>query len=244
MRKFLFASAAALTLSTGAVAADLPARGAAIAPAPVFVAMNWGGFYVGAQVGYGWGEAESTFIGVPPPNKLKVKPDGILGGLHAGYNVQSGSLVYGVEGDIEASGVRKSTLFPAVPAILGFSSDWRGSLRLRAGMLVGSNFLLYVTGGLAVAEGKTKLAPPAPAAFSTSSTRLGWTAGVGGEYKFAPNWSARLEYRYADFGSNTAVLPAAFAPATAIRTKYADHTVRVGLSYHFGGAAGAVVAKY
>lgn len=51
MRKFLLASAAAITLSTGALAADLPIRGPALAPAPVFVAMNWTGFYVGAQVG-------------------------------------------------------------------------------------------------------------------------------------------------------------------------------------------------
>lgn len=40
MRKLLLAAAAAAALSTGAMAADLPVRGPAIAPAPIFVTMN------------------------------------------------------------------------------------------------------------------------------------------------------------------------------------------------------------
>ena len=244
MRKLLLASAAAVVVSSGAFAADLPARGAAVAPAPVFVAMNWAGFYIGAQVGYSWGDAKGTASPVPPPNTLGVKPDGIVGGLHAGYNLQSGSFVYGLEADIEAAGTRKTQLFALLGATAGFKSDWRGSLRVRAGIAAGSNMLVYLTGGLAVADGSFRIGPPAPGVFTGSSTMLGWTVGAGAEYKFAPNWSARLEYRYSDFGADTFAMPAAFAPATSLRVKYNDHAVRVGVSYYFGGPAGAVVAKY
>ena len=37
--------------------------------------------------------------------------------------------------------------------------------------------------------------------FDTSRTRTGWTVGVGSEWKFAPNWSAFVEYNHADFGT-------------------------------------------
>ena len=37
--------------------------------------------------------------------------------------------------------------------------------------------------------------------FDASRTRTGWTVGVGSEWKFAPNWSAFVEYNHADFGS-------------------------------------------
>jgi outer membrane immunogenic protein len=38
---------------------------------------------------------------------------------------------------------------------------------------------------------------------SFSTTRAGWTVGVGAEHAFTPNWIARAEYRYTDFGSIT-----------------------------------------
>ena len=42
---------------------------------------------------------------------------------------------------------------------------------------------------------------PLSASFSQREIRSGWTAGAGIEVGFAPNWSAKLEYLYADFGN-------------------------------------------
>jgi outer membrane immunogenic protein len=37
----------------------------------------------------------------------------------------------------------------------------------------------------------------------TSGTRTGWTAGGGVEWAFAPRWSLKAEYLFADFGRVT-----------------------------------------
>jgi outer membrane immunogenic protein len=34
-----------------------------------------------------------------------------------------------------------------------------------------------------------------------TKTRTGWTAGVGWEWAFAPNWSAWVEWNHYDFGN-------------------------------------------
>jgi outer membrane immunogenic protein len=48
---------------------------------------------------------------------------------------------------------------------------------------------------------------------------------------FAPNWSAKAEYQYYDFGKTTFTSPAALAGA-GFRND--DHTVKVGVNYRFG----------
>ena len=90
---------------------------------------------------------------------------------------------------------------------------------------------------------------------SYSGTKLGWTVGAGGEWKFAQNWSAKLEYLYYDLGSATyssllaftappGFNPPGYGSVLSHTTKFNGHIVRAGLNYHFGGGAGPVVAKY
>ena len=118
--------------------------------------------------------------------------------------------MFGLEGDIEGATIRNSALRASLRGRLGFAFD---------------RVLVYGTGGLALASGSNNNA------FgwnNGSSTRLGRTAGAGLEYAFAPNWSARLEYRYSDFGrGNNGWL------ASSVRRT--ENAVRVGVSYHFGG---------
>ena len=72
---------------------------------------------------------------------------------------------------------------------------WFGTVRARTGVVV-DNLLLYVTGGFAYARFNNVLtvfedAPATAVAFANSRTRWGWTAGVGTEWAFAPNWSLK-----------------------------------------------------
>jgi outer membrane immunogenic protein len=88
------------------------------------------------------------------------------------------------------------------------SSDWLFTLRGRAGVLVTRAFLLCGTGGLAIANVKSNFlftdtpgpTPGASESASISTTRYGWTAGVGGEYALMNGWSVKAEYLYVDLG--------------------------------------------
>ena len=79
-------------------------------------------------------------------------------------------------------------------------------------------------------------------AFTTSGNRKdGYTVGAGLEYMFSPNWSAKAEYQYYNFGNTTITA----GPPDVVGTRFRDdeHTVKVGLNYRFGWG-GPVVSKY
>ena len=211
--------------STAAMAADLPSRHRAapapiIAQAPIF---TWTGLYVGLQAGYAWDRVSvsNTFAAVP----VNISRNGFVGGAHVGYLYQTGPAVFGLEADVEGTTIKNSGL--------------RASLRGRAGLAM-DRALFYVTGGAALANQNYTLWSPFTG-FNTnaSATKLGWTLGGGLEYAFAPNWSARVEYRYSDFGKVD--VSNFIAPAQISRR---ENAVRMGVSYHFGGYAAPVVAKY
>ncbi len=91
---------------------------------------------------------------------------GFTGGAQAGYNLQSGNIVYGIETDLQsfrADGSSSRTV-NVVSGIAGkvtvgssISTAWLFTLRPRAGVVVNNNWLFYVTGGLAVSELKSGL---------------------------------------------------------------------------------------
>jgi outer membrane immunogenic protein len=123
MTKKLIASAAiAALIGTRALAADMEVN-APLPPAPVH---SWTGFYVGGNIGYSWGNADTDFnagpvtvrtdFGLPTipgfVSSESVKPKGIIGGGQIGYNWQfSANLVAGLEADMQGSGEKASTSF-------------------------------------------------------------------------------------------------------------------------------------
>jgi len=126
----LFLSAAlavsAIVSSGAAMAADLPVRTYTKAPIVVDPVYNWTGFYVGANLGWSFGRSRTdvTIAGVPFASTSQ-RMDGILGGLQAGYNWQSGRAVFGLETDIQATDQKGSSSLsqfipgtPAIPCIL------------------------------------------------------------------------------------------------------------------------------
>ena len=86
-------------------------------------------------------------------------------------------------------------------------------------------------GGYAYSDNReTLLLAGVPQAFAFDKNhRDGWTVGAGLEYMFAPNWSAKAEYQYYDFGRATFVTPAVLAPFGSFRND--EHTVKVGINY-------------
>jgi outer membrane immunogenic protein len=167
-------------------------------------AYSWAGPYLGGNLGYAWGSVDNN----------PTKPSGFAGGVQAGYNWQSGQWVFGSEGDIQASGAT-DTFAP-----WKFSNPWFGTLRGRVGYALG-NVMFYGTGGLAVGELRATTF-----GLSESHSTVGWTAGVGAEMGFAPNWSAKVEYLYVDLSNNNFVI-------TGASNGYRFGLIRAGVNYHF-----------
>ena len=227
----LAASAAA---GSSAQAADLLLRKS---PPPLIMAQpfTWTGFYVGGQIGYAWGNDRTTEFftanGAPTGLSWSYNPDGVVGGLHSGYNYQFNSFVVGVEGDIELANNRGGFTDPGGAGTTHV--DVQGSLRGRLGYAI-DRFLIYGTGGVAIAELKNKYTNPfGPLIENVSKTRTGWTLGGGVEYAFTNSITARVEYRYTDYGSYRNPSKIAFPGILTGEQEPSFQTVRVGVSYKF-----------
>jgi outer membrane immunogenic protein len=254
----------------GASAADMAPRYTKAPPLAVDAAYNWTGFYLGANVGAIGSTGNSSHrcinpLGVANGLGCDIIPGsdlngtGVLGGLQAGYNWQSGIWVFGVEGDGQATSLRNSSSIsnPAFPLNGGgfdapatFTTsvklDWLATARARLGVTSGAA-LFYVTGGAAFGGVRTAtnlFGAPNGYPSTTDSTRTGWTAGGGVEWGFAPQWSAKVEGLYYDLGSVTSLgvsVPLITAFQEGAHYEINGWVARVGVNYRFGGP---IVARY
>jgi outer membrane immunogenic protein len=224
MKKLLFGTISLLSLALAgqAVAADLPTKAPAYVAAPVY---NWTGFYAGIYGGGGWGKHDrSNTAGF---NNSYNSSGGLIGGL-AGYNWQfNNPFVVGIEGDIAWAGI-KGDDGGAGGTVDTSEYRWLGSVRGRLGYAM-NNWLLFGTGGWAFANIRhTNDGAPTD---SFNNNVSGWTVGGGVEYAFMRNWTARLDYRYYDFGGYTRSAPANGITPYSVDSKL--QTVTVALSYKF-----------
>jgi outer membrane immunogenic protein len=246
---------------------------------------NWTGFYAGVNAGGAWGRSNVdtavscspvtgfiTYFDCPAPATTAAQVSavgtgaasggGFTGGVQAGYNWQNGSVVLGLEADIEAfrikasrqaSGIYPGPAMSSGPYTISSSIDtnWLFTARGRLGWAFG-DVLAYVTGGLAVTDLRTShtftddftfggfATSGASGTWGGSSTRVGWALGAGAEWALNRNWSVKAEYLYLDFGSISAAgqithTSAGIGYANAISTS-ADltaHIARAGINYKF-----------
>ena len=117
-------------------------------------------------------------------------------------------------------------------------SDWLFTARPRIGF-TGGQWLVYATGGLAVADIKyaqtNNYLGVVTETGAISTTKAGWTAGGGVEAMVAPNWSIKAEYLYVDLGntSTTVANPIAADPPFSHATNLKANIARAGINYHF-----------
>ncbi|NPU15533.1 MULTISPECIES: outer membrane protein [Bradyrhizobium] len=243
MKKILFATVAlaALASAQSVLAADLGARNypyAAKAPAYAAPIYNWTGFYLGAHLG-GAFSSDNNFSGLATGNNSNGR---FLGGVQVGADWQfAPTWVIGAEGQYSWLSGNVGAAFPG-----GFvytnSQRGLGSITGRFGYTWGPG-LLYVKGGYAYSDNNEKVTlAGVPVGFATNGDhRNGWTVGGGLEYMFAPNWSAKAEYQYYNFGSATFAAPAGLVPTGSFTTD--DHTFKAGVNYRFNWGA-PVAARY
>lgn len=202
---------------------------------------DWTGLYIGLNGGFGFANAKAS--GTIGGLNLSASQDlsGALGGGQVGFNWQAGSVVLGLESDIQASGVSNSTvLCPASFCGSAVSIDdkvpWFATFRGRAGLAF-ERFLVYATGGLAYANLNSKVTMPVGGATAElanwSSTRAAWTVGGGVEFQISSNWFTRLEYLYLDTGSFQATVAIPGVGTLNPTLHVTEQIVRAGVTYRF-----------
>jgi len=205
----LMASAASFIAISAANAADaveqIPQAPVAVEePAPV---ATWEGFYLGGYGEYDWGRFGGG----------DYDADGFGGGAYAGYNFQTGPIVYGIEADVGYNGQDGETHE-------GFDAEggWKGSVRGRVGYDL-NPFLIYGTAGVAFQNTKID-----DGIGSDERTAVGYTVGAGAETFITNNITARIEYRYSDFAADDYDLGGG-----TISRGFDDHSVKVGIGVKF-----------
>jgi len=268
MRRIGLALLGSIALIGSAAAADMPVK--MPVKAPIVVYDPWVGPYVGVNIGYSWGNWDASSNQTVfnfESRTASPKVNGILGGVQAGYNMRlAPQWILGLEGDIQITGEKASqswgdpevVLVAPVADFIGrccgpatLSHDWKfpwfGTLRLRAGYNPAENWLLYVTGGLAVGETKYSFnfsqpgsaANPPPFstattyALSQSSTNVGYALGAGTEFKLDRHWSVKAEYLYIDLGTRTINTTDIDGAPFSVSYRVRDHIGRLGLNYFF-----------
>jgi outer membrane immunogenic protein len=243
MRRIAIVTAPLLLICGTALAADFrppPYPAATALPLP-----NWNGFYIGVNAGGGIATGHSDFsvAGGAVFASVNNSLSGALGGGQIGYNWQSGSFVYGVETDFQASGLRGGISTPCAPGFCGLpltasfrqEVPWFGTVRGRLGYAA-AGWMIYGTGGFAYGQLDTDASATAgavTATFSARETLTGWTAGGGIEVALAPSWSAKIEYLYLDLGDSTRTWVLAGLPAITDNTHLAMSVVRAGVNFRF-----------
>jgi len=130
---------------------------------------------------------------------------GVLAGVTGGYNWQNGPIVIGLEGDVLGAGVSGSGRFNTGANVANPNIDAMADLRLRAAVTAVPQVLLFVTGGGAWAD--VDLPVSGLGGGSRNGSFFGWSVGGGAEVAFTRNWSARFDYQFTDFDSDTVSYP-------------------------------------
>jgi outer membrane immunogenic protein len=265
--KLILSAAIALgtILGGAASAADLAvkARPYPVAAAPVF---SWTGCYVGVHGGAGvfhdqgfqprGGVAEIIVDG----NLADRHGVGGLAGGQIGCNYQTGMLVLGIEGEGFWSGMKitqdefgfgrfSNTLVSSA----SIRNKWDYDVAGRIGVAFDRALVYGKAGWVAGAFdwNWATLGTFAGLSNQGSATLEGLLIGVGLEYAFFDNWTAKFEYDYLGFNAKNVRFTAicafcTFNPtSTFTENVSADkHIFKVGLNYKFGWGKGPVVANY
>ncbi|WP_210254944.1 outer membrane protein [Methylocapsa sp. S129] len=204
---------------------EAKADGPAVAPAPnapmlaLAAPYNWSGFYIGANVGGSWGRSSSNVVfdkashsGVieTPIGSASQAMGGVLGGYQGGYNFQANGMVFGLEGDFQATSQQRDAVLsdtaviphiciapcaPPPPTLTTGTLDyarslpWFATLRGRVGVTPTDRWLVYATGGLSLGEIRTDANFALPAGSVCVAPCTSGESGAGAFNQIKAGWA-------------------------------------------------------
>lgn len=185
---------------------------------------DWTGLYAGLNAGYAFGGDDEVGVNPGFGEVGQLELNGVFGGAQAGYNWQMDQIVLGVEGDIQLSGISDDDDNGGFD--MSNDNAFFGTLRGRAGFAF-DQALIYATGGLAIGSFDYDVEGPG-VDLQDDFTSVGYALGAGVEYAFDESWSMKLEYLYANFGSEDIDNGGRQTTATPD-----FHSVRLGVNWRF-----------
>jgi outer membrane immunogenic protein len=242
MRRVIVATTLCVVGAAMAQAADMRAPAMISVPTPT---LSWTGFYAGLNLGGGWAHTTTDFsAGGTAFATAKNHLTGAVGGAQLGYNWQNGRGVFGIEADLQYTGLDGRLDAPSCPAaICGVETSasyrqkmpWFGTVRGRVGYAA-DTWLIYATAGYAYARLETEASASAgalSASVTRDETRSGLAAGGGVEIAFSRQWSGKLEYLYLDLGKRDHVWAFSGLPTVTESSHAYANIVRAGVNYRF-----------
>ncbi|MCJ8337113.1 MAG: porin family protein [Pseudomonadales bacterium] len=214
-----------------------------IAMSSVYAESQFSGPYLGLQIGYANGDDQGFEFdhGVQNDFSQDTSPEGEFFGLTAGFNyVFNNNVLLGIEVDYNYIDADYSS-FQKELGVLNTSwpvstkVEQSASIKGRLGHVLNNDqTLLYVLGGYSIARIQRKITDLIPTVDSDSNREWnkGWLTGLGLEHFVTSNLSARIEYRHAEY-STESFNPNFVGPHTTESYDYDEETIQLGISYHF-----------
>lgn len=169
---------------------------AAFAPAAAMAqdAGSWTGAH--ADIVGGWDEMKVQ-DGIT--TGVDFKKDGIVYGGGLGFDYDTGSVVLGADAELTGSTVKECQTVTTTTYCLKAGRDIYAGARVGVAVGDARDTLLYFKGGYTNAQFKAD-ATTGSTVVSESTDEDGYRLGAGVEHKFSDSVSAKVEYRYSDYG--------------------------------------------
>jgi outer membrane immunogenic protein len=211
---------------------------------------NWSGPYIGAQIGYIKGKANSTlnfnnrtylsdvYIDTASRYTASSKPSGLIGGLYVGYNkLSANNWLVGIELAGNYTNIKKSASLldsggNSTGATINIKQKGEVALYGKLGKVLGQNnsTLFYGLVGVTGTKLDASYTNANSVTLSDKATVYGFTVGSGLEYKINKNWHTRVQYRFSKY--EDAKLDFSKSVSGSVNN-YKTHSVMLGVSYHF-----------
>jgi outer membrane immunogenic protein len=201
---------------------------------------GFSGTYAGFELGYIKGDSEENGLAANPNWTVDNNPAGMEYGIVLGHNYSLGhqliagaELAYSYQADADDNSLYKNlgALDPNYPVTVSPLNAYALSGRL--GYLISQNMMGYFSLGYSLVEVEHTYYDFFTLPYRQESSKDwldGWTAGLGLEYKFDKNLSAKMEYQVAEYNS---VINVINMWNEIYNDDYASSSIKIGVLYHF-----------